>query len=311
VNNLITLAVLAYTGRALIGRLTTWRPDLPLMLAMIRGSWALLLNHFLATIFFQVDVVILEALKGAELVARYSVAYRWLNAINIVPSFFTQALLPVMSRQATADLAALRRTYTFGVKLMFALAMPTAVGFTLLAVPLTEFIGGQQYLPEGAGALTLMIWSIPIGWMNSLTQYALVALDMQRHILRAFVAAVIFNVGTNLLLIPDYGYVAAAITTIASELVLFIPFGLMMERGLKARLPWGELLWRPTLAAGAMLVVGFGLAGASPWLGAAAGTAVYGAVLVALRPLDESERATFARLLPMRARPLARRVGLA
>jgi O-antigen/teichoic acid export membrane protein len=311
VNNLLTLAILAYTGRALVGRLATWRPELPLMLRMIRDSWALLLNHFLATIFFQVDVIILEALKGAELVARYSIAYRWLNAINIVPSFFTQALLPVMSRQATDDPAALRRTYTFGVKLMFTLAVPMAAGFTLLAVPLTEFIGGAQYLPEGAGALVLMIWSIPIGWMNSLTQYALVALDMQRHILRAFIAAVIFNIGTNLLLIPEYGYIAAAITTIASELVLFIPFGLLMERGLGGRIAWGELLWRPALAGGAMLLVGFGLMPLSPWLGALVGAGVYGVVLIALRPLDESERALFAKLLPGRARPLAARVGLA
>jgi O-antigen/teichoic acid export membrane protein len=310
VNNLVTLVVLLTTGRRLIGPVSTFRPQTALIRRMLRESWPLLLNHFLATIFFQIDVIILEAYRGAEIVAKYSVSYRWLNAINIIPSFFTQALLPVMARQSREDREALRRTYCFGIKLLFTLAMPTAVIFTFLAEPLTTLMGGQQYLPEGAVALVLMIWSIPIGWMNSLTQYALIALDMQTQITRAFFAAVLFNIVTNMLFIPQYGFVAAALTTIASELVLFIPWGLMMQRGLGARLPWMGLLWKPAAAAGVMTLAALAAPGGL-LPGLIIGCAAYGVSLLALHPLDSNEQRLLGRMLPARLMPWARRLRLA
>lgn len=57
-----------------------------------------MLNHFLAlTIFFQIDVVIIQYFHGDTVVGEYGVAYKWVNALNVIPAFFTMALLPVMS----------------------------------------------------------------------------------------------------------------------------------------------------------------------------------------------------------------------
>ena len=251
-NNALTLLVLLWTGRRLIGPLGRLAPDFKLIRAMASESLPLMLNHFLATIFFQVDIVILQALKGAATVAQYSTAYKWLLAINIVPAFFTQALFPVLSRQAQDDPAALSRSFRFGIKLLFALSLPLAVGFTALAEPLTLILAGPRYVPQGVIALQLMIWSIPIGWMNSLTQYALIALGLQRIITRAFAFAVCFNIAANLIFIPQYGFQAAAIATIASELALFAPFIVLARRHIPA-LNVPALLWRPLVALGAML----------------------------------------------------------
>ena len=93
-NNLLTLLVLLWAGRKFIGRSRRRLPDLPLIRSMTRESLPLMLNHFLATIFFQVDILILEAIKGFETVAQYSTAYKWLLAINIVPAFFHAGSFP-------------------------------------------------------------------------------------------------------------------------------------------------------------------------------------------------------------------------
>ena len=258
-NNLLTLLVLLWAGRKLIGRIGGPLPDRRLIREMLSESLPLMLNHLLATVFFQADILILQALKGAETVAQYSTGYKWLLALNIVPAFFTQALFPLMSRQAQADKAALSRTYRFGIKLLFAATLPLAVAFTVLAEPLTLILGGARYIPDGAIALRLMIWSIPFGWMNSLTQYALVSLGLQRSVTRAFTAAVVFNVAANLVFIPQYGFQAAALTTIASEVALFLPF-ILLARGKLADVRVWSLLWRPLAALAAMLLalVAFG-----------------------------------------------------
>lgn len=304
VNNALTLLVLLWTGRRLIGPLGRRVPDFKLIRQMASESLPLMLNHFLATIFFQVDIVILQALKGAATVAQYSTAYKWLLAINIVPAFFTQALFPVISRQAQDDRAALRRSFRFGIKLLFALTLPLAVAFTALAEPLTLILAGPRYVPQGVIALQLMIWSIPIGWMNSLTQYTLIALGLQRIITLAFAFAVCFNIAANLIFIPAYGFQAAAITTIASELALFIPFIFLARRHIPAANVRG-LLWRPLVALGAMLAALVLLGQSLPALPALLASGfLYAAVLLLLRPLDAAEGQALLTLLPAGAREL-------
>ncbi|MBZ0276838.1 MAG: flippase, partial [Anaerolineae bacterium] len=189
VTNILTLVILVYGGRKLIGWETPPPDSLPagqvgtrsasseinrldrkLMRGMVGEGWPLMLNHFLATIFFQIDVVLIQGIHGDNMVGQYSVAYKWVSALNIIPAFFTQAMLPVMSRQAHEDRDALRRNYILAIKLLVSVAVPVAVVFTFLAYFLTGMLGGAEFLPDGAIATQLMIWSIPIGWMNSLTQ---------------------------------------------------------------------------------------------------------------------------------------------
>jgi O-antigen/teichoic acid export membrane protein len=297
--NVFTLGILLWAGRGLIGRLASRRLDRSLIRKMTGESWPLMLNHFLATVFFQIDIIILEAIQGARIVGQYSVAYRWLLALNIIPAFFTQALLPVMSRQAEDSRDQLKRTYTLGVKLLVALAIPLAVVFTFLAEALTWLLAGVEFLPGGAIALQIMIWSIPIGWINSLTQYALIAVDMQRRITVAFFMAVTFNIVTNLIFIPIYGYRAAAVTTILSEMVLLVPFGVLMHQAL-GRLDWLGMIWKPLAAGTAMLALMLLLWPARPGLAVAAGLTLYPLLLAALRPLSGAELALLNPLLPER-----------
>jgi O-antigen/teichoic acid export membrane protein len=310
--NAITLVVMIYAGRDLMALTATeagekprrnYKPDWPLIRQMVFTSWPLMLNHFLATIFFQIDVVIIQASHGEKMVGEYGVAYKWLAALNVIPAFFTMALLPVMSRQAHEDRAALKRNYGLAIKLLVSTALPLAVLFTFLAYFLTGILGGSKFLPDGAIATQVMIWSIPIGWMNSLTQYVLIALDLQRRITWAFVLAVSFNIVSNLILIPPYGYRAAAVTTILSELALLIPFGLLLARAF-GPVNWGGLLWRPVAATIAMFAAMFAAWNVSAALAVVLGVAVYVGVLLALRPFDAAEWERLTPLIPARLRRL-------
>src|SRR5690606_10291570 len=132
-----------------------WEPvaDRALQRLMIGESWALMVNHLLATVFFKSDVILMEAINGVAVAGVYSTSYKWLDALNIIPAFFTMALLPVMARQAHSDLPALRRNYVMGVKLLVMVALPVAVVTSYLAYLLIGVLGGAEYLPDGAIAL--------------------------------------------------------------------------------------------------------------------------------------------------------------
>ncbi|MBE2183391.1 MAG: oligosaccharide flippase family protein [Anaerolineae bacterium] len=299
--NVVTLIFLWWNARPMFAGTAPARPDFRLMRRMAGTSWPLMLNHFLATIFFQIDVILIEAMHGTLMVGQYQIAYKWVTAINIIPAFFTQAMLPRMSRQARDDKDGLKRNYILAVKLLVSMALPLAVLFTFFAVPLTALLGGSQYLPDGAIATQIMIWSIPIGWMNSFSQYMLVALDLQRKIMRAFVLAVGFNLISNLILIPQYGYQAAAFTTILSEAVLFVPFYLLL-RPVLGNMPWFRILWRPVLATIAMIAVMLLLSPVHMLIALPVGILTYAGLWYGLKALTLDEWTRLAPLMPERVR---------
>jgi O-antigen/teichoic acid export membrane protein len=158
-------------------------------------------------------------------------------------------------------------------------------------------VGGQAYLPHAAIALRLLIWSIPFGFINSVTQYVLIAIDRQRFLTGAFVLGASFNLVANLLLIPTFSYQAAAATTILSEIVLLLPFYYGVRKHLST-IPWLDLAWRPvvsTLLAGTLLWL---LRDVTFVLLIPLALAVYVASLVVTGTFTEDDLTLVKRLLP-------------
>ena len=177
------------------------------------------------------------------------------------------------------------------------LALPAAILCTLLATPLVGFLSGPAFLPQGALALRIVIWSIVFGWINSLTNYVLIALDRQRQVLLASAARVAFTVIANLLFVGRFGYVASSGIIIGGELLLLLLFIADLRRQLGS-IGWVKLIWPVALAA---LLMGGAVLGASfihPALALLAGVIVYPVALLLLRALAPEEWAALAPLLP-------------
>jgi O-antigen/teichoic acid export membrane protein len=136
---------------------------------------------------------------------------------------------------------------------------------------------------------------LPFSFVNGVTQYVLIAVDRQLFLTIAFAVATAFNLAANLLLIPRWGYLGAALVTVLSEVVLLGPFWWAVTRHLT---PIGLLsvAWRPALAALGMAAVVVPLTAWS-WLASIpVGAAVYFGLLVLLRTFDADDRALLRRL---------------
>jgi O-antigen/teichoic acid export membrane protein len=304
--NIITLFILLAAARRTVPLPGPWRVDFGLQRRMVSQSAPLMINHLLAQVFFFIDVPLMQRINGEEAVGWYNSAYKWVTAINVIPSFFTLALFPVISRQIRDNLDDARRSFQMAIKLMTLISLPVALVTTVLAPFLIGVLGGPEFLPHGAIALRLVIWSIPIGWINSVTNYTLIALGLERVQVRAFLVGVTFNFVANLLLLPLYSYRAAAVTTIAAEVVLLAVFSIYLRRGMP-HVQWLQLLWRPALATAVMGAVMAAGALLHPLLGLVTGLAVYPLALGLLGALGPEERLILSSLLPA---PVAARLRL-
>jgi O-antigen/teichoic acid export membrane protein len=295
--NLITLIILTAAAFRRFRLAGPWRIDLGLQRRMLFLSYPLMLNHLFAVIFFQIDIPLMRQINGDEVVGWYNSAYKWVNAFNVIPSFFTFALFPVISRQVHSSLPDAQRTFRMSLKLMFLIALPLAATTTLLAPIMIGLLGGREFLPDGAIALQLVIWSIPIGWMNSVTNYVLIAVGLEKRLTRVFLIGVSFNVILNLVFLPRYSYVAASIITIFSEIVLLALFAFYLRRKM-ANMGWFKIVARPLLVTAAMLVAMVLGNQINLVVGLIAGLVVYPVGLWLLRVFGKEEKQILNSVLP-------------
>ncbi len=299
VTNIFTLAAFWYLVRAILFK-PQFEPDRQLVRWMFFESFPLMLNNLLSSLFFRIDILILKPFKGDAVVGYYQTAYKFIDALNFIPSNFTLAIFPVLSRMAANAKDAMLRAYVLSLKILLWIALPITVGTMFIARELILFFGGEAYLPESAIALQVLIWFLPFSFINSVTHYVLIALGQQRFLTRAFIIGVTFNVIANLMAIPPLSYVGAAGVTIFSEMVLLIPFYYAVRKNL-ASVPFISIAWRPMLASALMgvalwwLVERVGLLMAVPIVGV-----LYFAILIGLGALGEDERALLRRVLPQR-----------
>ena len=99
----------------------------------LHEAWPLMLNNLLNSIFFRSDIQVLAAFRGPRAVGHYSNAFRIIDAIGLLPSRFVLALFPVLSRRAAPGDATFLGVYRLAAKLLLGLAVPIALGITVLA----------------------------------------------------------------------------------------------------------------------------------------------------------------------------------
>jgi O-antigen/teichoic acid export membrane protein len=266
---------------------------------MLGTSFPLMINLLLATVFFRIDVLLLKPMKGDTVVGYYGAAYKYIDGLNIIPSYFTQAIFPLMSRYAASARDSLMRAYVLSLRLLLMIALPIATGTPFVARGLILVLGGGDYLPDSMIALQLIIWFLPFSYVNSVTQYVLIAIDQQRFLTRAFLIGVTFNIVANVLVIPTFSYKGAAVVTVLSELVLLIPFYYSIRKNL-GELPWMSLIWQPAVAS-AVMAASMWLLRDLPWLTLIPlGGAVYLAVLFLVGGFRQPDMDLLLGLLPFR-----------
>lgn len=306
----VSVVVNLVTGCALLGLLVAvlGRPRPVVVRAaslhMVATAYPLMINNLLATLFFRVDGLILRAVAGDAVLGWYGMAYKFIDGLSVIPSSFVLALFPLLSRMAgQARDRDLVRATELALKVLISLALPIAMGTTLVAEPIIGLFTGDRYLPHSAIALQLLIWFVPFSFTNALLQYVLIAVDQQRFITISFLLAATFNIVANLLVVPQLSYVGAAITTVLSEVVLLVPFWFAVRRYV-GRVRIFPFVWRPGLATLVMAPVAWAIVGTPiPLLAIPVGGCVYGLALLALGGVTSEERALFRAAIGARAGP--------
>ncbi|MFM2308130.1 MAG: hypothetical protein RLY87_250 [Chloroflexota bacterium] len=233
--------------------------------SVMRRLWVdavpLLLNSLLMTVFFRFDAIILRAVAGDTVLGLYDAAYKVVSLTQIIPPYVVGALFPLLAQRAVHDRATLNPLLSRAIGVLQVVAWMGVVIVTVMADDMIWLLGGSAYLPEAATALRVLIWYLPLSYTTGVVQYALIAIARQKAITWAFLVGTVINVGGNLLLIPLYGAIAAAVMTTLTEVALLAALWPTLRReGI-------DVPVRRLLVTGGIAVTAVGLAWASAAVG--------------------------------------------
>lgn len=202
---------------------------------IIKYGSPLIIGNLASWILSISDRYILEFYRGSVEVGIYSASYGVSEqTITVIWSLFMIAAYPLIVRMWETQGEKPTQKYISKLTRYYLLiSFPAALGLSILAKPVVSVLTSAAYL-GGYQIIPLVIFGALLLGLQWWAQLGLLLHNKPNMIGVAVLIAGIINIILNILLVPVYGYIAAAVSTFISYLILLL---LMIKIGHKA-LPW-------------------------------------------------------------------------
>jgi len=278
----LTTTVLAVSLRRRGIRLRP-RWDMATVLTVFRSAWPVVISITMGMVLYNSDVLLLRLFRPGPEVGYYVAAYTLLTLLGNLGTSYSNTLLPTLARLgiATERGSALYRTAIAQVILA---GLPIAVGGFLLAPRLIAFFFGAAYQPS-ARVLQVLLLTTPLLLVRLVQHAALFVCGRQARVMWATTIAALVNIGANLVVIPRYGMVGAASTTLFAEGMRTALIQLhILHEGVAVAV--GRAIWRPAVATAAMAFLLLAAPVESVWLSLLLGAAAYAVAFILVGGLE-------------------------
>jgi len=196
-------------------------PDKQLIKKILIFTIPFALAAIFTRIYGYLDTVLLHQLVGATAVGYYSIPYKITFSLQFIPLAFIASLYPAFASYfSKQDTINLKQVFEKSFVYLGIIAFPIAFGVLAIAQPLilkvytTEFFA--SILP-----LQILILSLPFLFLNFPLGSLLNACDRQTRNTIHIGVVMIFNAILNIILIPRFSYIGAAIASSIATVIMF------------------------------------------------------------------------------------------
>jgi O-antigen/teichoic acid export membrane protein len=190
---------------------------------MFRGATTLAFFWIFGSIYYNVDMLILDRLVPPENVAWYAAAYRLFNAALIAAGLAAGTVLyPLLSRLSVDSRDELRRTLQRSFALLLASGVFVALVLVAAADQVVALLFPADKYAEAASALRLLAPGLAAMYANGVFFFTLLGLRFERRLLLMAVVLAVLNPLANLVLIPVLQQNGAALLTSVTETIVLV-----------------------------------------------------------------------------------------
>lgn len=186
----------------------------------------------LGYVYFRIDALILGSIAGPTPLAAYNAEYNLLMGALAVSAALGTLWLRMLVHQPDVWRKLLPGNLLLGIFL--------AVVFIAGASLMTSIVYGPRYA-HAAGLLRVLALVLPLSFCDSLLLRLIYARNRQKLVAPILAVVTVFNVGLNLIFIPEHGAMGAAWVTVATEALLLSSFSVLCWLSRTAVVPAASL----------------------------------------------------------------------
>lgn len=192
-----------------------WKFNLRRANSLLRDSWPLLLSGLSVIIYMYIDQAMLMWLKGEQEVGQYAAAVKISEVCYFIPTIICSSVFPALVNIKRHNPNLYEQRLLRLYQLMILLALAIMIPITLFAPGIIRTLLGTDYMPA-AQVLKIHIWSAIFVFLGVASgNYLIVENHTMTSFVRTFIG-MLLNVLLNILLIPPYGIIGAAVATVIS-----------------------------------------------------------------------------------------------
>jgi O-antigen/teichoic acid export membrane protein len=168
------------------------------------------------------DLYIIGLFRPEQEVGIYSVSYNIsAKSIEILVALFLLSVSPLVFRTwENEGREATEKILTMVTRVYLVFCLPAAIGLTVLAFPFVALLTSPEYY-EGSKIVGFVVFS-SVAW--GLANIAMMGITIKKKALQIGtnqIIAAAAHIGLQMLLVPKYGYFAAAVSTLIGYSLLF------------------------------------------------------------------------------------------
>ena len=204
---------------------------------LLRLAPTFVLIAIVAAVYWRINIVMLSGSEQLEALGLYGTAWRLLELAMVLPQSLCLAVYPNMAALAKTDAHAVRELGRSTIRTLLFCTVPLALAITAGAPWILRVLYGPQFI-GAAATLSVLVWTIVPYSIVRYQAYALMASDRQAGdlLMNGIMAAV--TIAANLVLIPRFGALGAAMATLGSIVI----YALLQYEYLRR---WAPAVWTP------------------------------------------------------------------
>ena len=216
----------------LLGQLSMWfparefigKPHLDLYYAKqhLKPVILLFLPQIAISLYVTLDRTMLGALASTTDVGIYDQALKLVNILLTLVTSLGSVMLPRVSNLLSkGNNEAVNRMHQMSFLIYNLVIFPTIAGMLIINNDFVKFFLGNDF-QEARYAIAIMIFRMFfIGWTNIMGIQILIPHNKNKEFLTSTTVPAIVSVGLNLLLLPKFGYIGAAIVSVLTEVFVW------------------------------------------------------------------------------------------
>lgn len=195
-----------------------WRVDWKVAKNLMTAGWPMLLSGLAVMIYMRIDQVMLGQMGSNQAVGLYTAASRLSEVWYFVPMAIVSSVMPsLVEAKELGENIYLRRFQVF-FKIMVALALVIVIPVAFFARPLVVSLYGPPFADAGP-ILAIQIWTAVFVFLGVAQGPWFVIEKLTKLSLQRTLGGAVVNVGLNLYLIPRFGALGAAMSSLFAQVV--------------------------------------------------------------------------------------------